>query len=93
MKKVVFSALAVMAVGAAVMGGQAYSAYNDSMSELFLGGAEQIAQAEDDNRWDEVRDECFAVLCTPQGNEYVPGQDVTCKSGTGPCQPIACYAL
>ena len=77
MKKVLFSALAVVAVGAAVMGGKAYSTYNDDMSELFLGGVEQIAQAEDNGKYINYDADCILTLdgqYNPMTGKYEPGE-------------------
>ena len=91
MKKIFFSALAVMAVGAAVMGGKAYNANNNDMSELFLGGAEQVAQAEEKERKLEADPtDCVYFVCTPDSNWTEPGKEIICLEGAGSCTDKEC---
>jgi len=85
MKKIFFSTVSVLTIGATVVGGNAYNVNNDDMSELFLGGVEQIALAEnpaDGREWDDVDEGCTYVVAYPTYNKTVEGVKCTCKSGS-----------
>lgn len=84
MKKNLFLTLTVLTIGATVAGGNAYCNFNDDMSELFLGGIEQIALADlyetpDEGRdWNDEEEECEFVVAYSSYNDTDNGYKVTC---------------